>query len=52
MLYAFRYRHLFPAPKSCGNYVTTSIIEKGNRSLLSNLKYGDPILHRPNVRFR
>jgi hypothetical protein len=27
--------------------ITTSIIENENRSLLSNLKYGYPILHRP-----
>ena len=70
MLYTFRYRHIFPAPKSCTpralpraspkgrtNDVTTegsapcttSIIENENRSLLSNLKDGNPILHRPKV---
>jgi len=31
------------------NYLTTSIIENENRSLLSNLKDGNPILHRPKV---
>jgi hypothetical protein len=26
-----RYRHILPSSKSCSNYVTTSIIENGNR---------------------
>ena len=46
-----QYRHILPSSKSCSNPITTSIIENGNRSLLSTLYHRHSLWSKMEILF-